>query len=128
MSKLRLILEFAGCALAILVGFAFSFLELRSLFAGDFSLMNNAASAFFTLLFKGLYFLGIVALAVAIIVFRIKHKDICFILFMASVGLFIGAFISIFHFEFIFAVVFMAITAILMSITTLGYFRKTNNE
>ena len=75
MNKLKSVLVFLGAGLAILVSFIFAFLELRSLFAGDFTLMNNSAMSFFVYLFKGLYFLSIIALAIFIIIFKVKNKD-----------------------------------------------------
>ena len=127
MNKLKSILVYSGASLAILVSFIFAFLELRSLFAGDFTLMNSGVAAFFTFLFKGLYFLSIIALAIFIIIFRVKHKEMCLVLFASSIALFIGAFISFAHFEYFVSLLLMLVTSFLVAITALGFFKKTNN-
>ena len=121
MRVLRSILTFAGVGLAFLVSFVFGFLEMRSIFAGDFALMNNQFISFLSYLFKGLYFWGISTLAVFIFIFTIKKKDICLVLFA-------GAFITFAHFEYFVTLIFIAITAILVAITAVGFFKKSPEQ
>ena len=128
MNKLKSILVFSGAGLAILVSFVFAFLELRSLFAGDFTLMNNSAMSFFSYLFKGLFFLSIIALAVFIIIFKVKNKEMCLVLFSCSIALLVGAFISLIHFEYFVSLLFILITGILVAIVAIGFFKKKEEK
>ena len=128
MSKLKSVLVYIGSGFAGLVGTIFGFLELRSVYAGDYNLMNVPPASYFSYAFKGLYFLGIVALAVLIIIFEAKKKEMCFALFALSIALLIGALISLLHFEYYISLAFVFVTGILVAITTIGFFKTPRQE
>ena len=124
MKTFKSILMYVGLSLTALIAFVFMFLEMRSLFAGDFTLMENELLGFLTYLFKGLYFLSIVALAVSILIFKIRSKKICIILFMSSIGLLIGSFITFIYFVYFISFVIVFINAILVAITSIEFLKK----
>ena len=124
MKLLKSILVYLGLGISMLLAFIFMFLEFRSLFAGDFTLMSNPTSSFFAILFRGLYFLSIIALAVFIILFRTHNKKICIILFAISIALFIGSLLSFIHFHLPVALAIVAINVIHVVITSIGFFKK----
>lgn len=119
---LRKILYFVGTGFASLIALIFAFVEIRCLFAGDFTLMNNPASSFFGYLFRGLFYLGIIALAVTLIIFKIKNKDINEILFFASIGLFVGSFVTFAFYDYYVTLIVIFITLILGFITSINIF------
>ena len=127
MNKLRAILTYIGASLAIVVGLIFAFLEFRSLLTGDFTLMNIPVASLFTYLCKGLYFASIIVLSVFVIIFTAKKKDICLVLFACSIALFIGAFITLIHFEYYVSLVIILVTAILVGVTASSFFKKKAN-
>ena len=124
MKAIKSVLVCLGLALAYLVALVFMFLELRSLLLGDFILMENAALSFLTYLFKGLYFASICALCIFIFLFRVRKKRICIVLFMMSIGLLIGAIVSLIHFVYYVSLVLIAINLILVAITSIGFFKR----
>ena len=124
MKIVKSILVYIGLVIASLVAIVFGFLQIRSLFAGDYSLMNNSTISFLGYLFRSLYFLSILALSIAIVVFRIKQKKICVILFMSSLALLVGAFLSFIHFEYFVSLVIIFACLILAVIASIGFFKK----
>ena len=124
MKIVKSILVYIGLVIASLIAIVFGFLQIRSLFAGDYSLMNNSTISFLGYLFRGLYFLSILALSIAIVVFRIKQKKICIILFMSSLALLVGAILSFIHFEYYVSLVVIFVCLILAIITLIGFFKK----
>ena len=124
MRVLKNIIFYIGVSLVILVALVFSFLEIRSIFAGDFTLMNNKAASFFAYFFKALFFLLLIAESVALIVYKAKKIKIDIILFMGSSGLLIGAFLTFAYFQFIVAFLLTVLTLILVMITSIGHFSK----
>ena len=128
MKILKSVLVYLGLSLASLIALIFAFLELRSLFAGDFLLFNNAFLGALAYFLRGLYYLLIIALCVFIVLFRTHHKKICIILFAASISLLIGAFITLMFYDYYISLVVILITAILVVITSLGFFKKEDQE
>ena len=124
MRIVKAILVYLGLAIASLVALVFAFVELRSLFAGDFLLMNSpflSASEYFL---RGLYFLLIITLCVFIVLFRVHHKKICIILFAAAISLLVGALLTLIFYEYFVSLVIILITLILVAITSVGFFKK----
>ena len=119
---LRKILYFVGTGFAALIALVFAFVEIRCLFAGDFTLMNNPASSFFGYMFRGIFYLGILALAIVLIVFKIRGKEINELLFLASIGLFIGSFITFIFYDYYVTLIVIFITLILGFITSINIF------
>ena len=128
MKILKIVLVYLGITIASIVGFLFTFLEWRSLFAGDFLLFNNAFLGALAYFLRGLYFLLIITLCVFIVLFRINHKKICIILFAASISLLIGAFLSLVFYDYYVSLVIIAVNAILVAITAIGFFKKEEQQ
>ena len=124
MKILKAVLVYLGLAIASLVALVFAFVELRSLFAGDFLLMNSPFLGALAYFLRGLYFLLIITLCVFIVLFRLNHKKICIILFASAITLFIGAFISLVFYDYYVSLVIILITSILVAITAIGFFKK----
>ena len=124
MKILKEVLIYLGISVALLVAFIFAFLEFRSLFAGDFLLFNKPFLGGLAYFLRGLYFLLIITLCVFIVLFRIHHKKICIILFAGSISLLIGAFLSLVFYDYYVSLVIILITAILVAITSIGFFKK----
>ena len=124
MRLVKSILVYLGLAIASLVALVFAFVELRSLFAGDFLLFNNPFLGALAYLLRGLYFLLIITLCVFIVLFRVHKKKICIILFAAAISLLIGAFLSLIFYDYYVSLVIIFITLILMAITSIGFFKK----
>ena len=124
MKILKAVLVYLGLAIVSLVALVFAFVELRSLFAGDFLLMNSPFLGALAYFLRGLYFLLIITLCVFIVLFRLNHKKICIILFASAIALFIGAFISLVFYDYYVSLVIILITSILVAITAIGFFKK----
>ena len=124
MKILKAVLVYLGLTIASLVALVFAFVELRSLFAGDFLLMNSPFLGALAYFLRGLYFLLIITLCVFIVLFRLNHKKICIILFASAITLFIGAFISLVFYDYYVSLVIILITSILVAITAIGFFKK----
>ena len=124
MKILKAVLVYLGLTIASLVALVFAFVELRSLFAGDFLLMNSPFLGALAYFLRGLYFLLIITLCVFIVLFRLNHKKICIILFASAIALFIGAFISLVFYDYYVSLVIILITSILVAITAIGFFKK----
>lgn len=124
MRIIKAILVYLGLAIAFLVALVFAFVELRSLFAGDFLLMNSPFLGALAYFLRGLYFLLIITLCVFIVLFRVHQKKICIILFAASISLLIGALLSLIFYEYFVSLVIVLITLILVAITSVGFFKK----
>lgn len=124
MRLVKSILVYLGVAIASLISLVFAFVELRSLFAGDFLILNNPFLGALAYLLRGLYFLLIIALCVFIILFRTHKKKICIILFGAAISLLIGALLSLIFYDYYISLVIIFITLILVAITAIGFFKK----
>ena len=124
MRILKNVLFYLGTGFVSLIAFLFSFIEIRSIFAGDFTLFNSAATGFFAYLFRGLFFLSTLAFAVVLIVYKAKHIKIDLFLFIISCGLLGGSFISFAFYHFIVGLAVVVINLILLIITALECFVK----
>ena len=124
MRTFKSVLLYIGLTLISIVASVFAFVELRSLFAGDFRLFNNAFLGGLSYFLRGLYFLLIFTLCVFIVLFRTHHKKICIILFASAVSLLIGALLSLMFYEYYVSLVLILITGILVIITSVGFFGK----
>jgi len=84
--------------LCSLVSFVFVFIELRSLFAGDFLLFNNPVLAALTYLFRALFFLSLVAFSIFLMVIYLKKKEMHYIYYLLAASLTFGSFFSLFFY------------------------------
>ena len=121
------ILSYIGLGLVVLIGLVFAFIELRSLFAGDFSLFNNPASAFFRYLFRGLYYLAIVGMAIVTIVTLIRKKETNVYLTVVSASLLISSGFTVIFYQFYFAIGVMVVCLILFGVNFAYLSKKVND-
>ena len=128
MRILERVLVYLGLALASIVALLFTFVEWRSLFAGDFLLFNSPFLGALSYFLRGLYFLFILALCVFIVLFRTHHKKICIILFAGAISLLIGAFLTLFFYDYYVSLVIILVTSILVAITAVGFFKKEDQQ
>ena len=128
MRILKAVLVYMGLTIASIVGFLFTFIEWRTLFAGDFRLFNNVFAGGLGYFLRGLYFFLIIVLCVFIVLFRTHNKKICIILFAVAVSLLIGAFLSLIFYDFMVSAVIIFATLILVVITSIGFFRKEEQQ
>ena len=128
MKIVKTILFYLGITVASLVALVFAFVELRSLFAGDFTLMHDGFAYLLGSIFRSLYFLSIIALGVFHILFRIKKKPVCIVLFALCISLLIGAFLSFIFYDYFITLAIIFINLILATITFIGFFKKEVTE
>ena len=128
MKILKAVLTYFGLVIASLIGMLFAFVELRSLFAGDFLLMNSPFLGALGYFLRGLYFLLIITLSVFIVLFRTHNKKICIILFAAAVSLLAGALLSLLFYDYFVSIVIIVASFILVAITSIGFFKKEEQK
>ena len=92
------IVSYTFLILVALVSLVFAFVELRSLFAGDFLLMNNAAMSFFAYLFRGLFFVSLCSYSVYLFIFFMKKKDLEFFNYLIAISLLIASLFTVFFY------------------------------
>ena len=61
-----------------LLSLVFAFVELRSLFAGDFTLFNSIALGFCQYLFRGLFFVSLSGYCIYLLVYFLRNKILGF--------------------------------------------------
>lgn len=118
------ILSFIGLGLTILFGFIFAFIELRTLFAGDYSLFNNPVLGFFAYFFRSVFFLGLIAESITLIIFISKKKEEFLSLLIISGGLFISAFMGLFFYAWFVAALIILISLFPVLISLLNFLKK----
>ena len=111
-------------AITIILSTVFAVIELRTFFAGDYRLFNNTVTGGLAYLSRGLYFLSIDALCIYIILFNVNKKPANIVLFSYSACLFVGALFSLLFYEYYVSLVFILLTAILLTITSVSFFEK----
>lgn len=128
MKKVVVILLCSSLVISALIGIIFGFIEFRSLFAGDFALMNNPAASFFSYLFRGLYFLTIII--TSILVFKsvcLKHKTSA-ILLSLSIALLASGFVTFIFYEFYFSLLILLACLFIFISALSNYLKKTKTE
>ena len=128
MKVVKTILFYLGVIFVSLVAILFAFVELRSLFAGDFILTNGVIVGFISYLYRGIYFLSILALAIFLVIYRKRKKKVDIVLFSVSIALLIGAIISFNFYDYFITLAIIFIDLILLLMTFLGYFKKERGE
>lgn len=122
MKTFRTILLYIGASFVALIALLLAFLEIRSIFAGDFTLMNNRAASFFAYLFRDLFYLGLLAEAIILMIFKGKRIKIDLSLFIVSVGLFGGGILTFIYYHFIVALAVTVVALIPVIITAIEHF------
>ena len=95
-------------SITILFSLVFAFIELRSLVAGDYSLMNNVTISFVTYLFRGLYFVILASFSIFLLGIYLKDKEVAFIYYLIGGCLLIGSiFIIAFYSTYVYFVIIL---------------------
>ena len=128
MKILKNVLVYVALSIVTIVSLVFAFVELRALFAGDHLLFNNAFIGGLAYLMRGLYYLFIIALCVFIVIFRIKHQKINLVLWLTSLSIFIGAFMTLAFYDYYISLVIIFVTSLPLLITSLGFFLKKEKD
>ena len=120
------ILSFVGLGIAILFSVVFAFIELRTLFAGDWSLFNSPVLGFFSYFFRSVFFLGMFSntLALAMYVGLKEERERYLTLLIIGVGLFVGSFMGLFFYASFVALIIIAISVIPLVISLLNFIKK----
>ena len=124
MNKLKSIAFYCGISLIVLISIIFAFVEIRPLFAGDFKLMNNPSMSFMTYLFRGQFYLGLVALASILLGFRSSKTKVNLIVFAFALGMFVGSCFCFFFYDFYIALVPVTLATILSVLAGHSFFKK----
>ena len=101
------ILFIIGVVIISLIAILFAFIELRSLFSLDFLLFNNPIAGFFAYLSRGLFYLSMLGLTIAIVVLHILKRKIHISLQILSFVIFIGSLLSFIFYDFSIALIVM---------------------
>ena len=122
------ILTYLGLALVSIVGLVFAFVELRSLFAGDFSLFNNPATAFVKYFFRGLYYLSLAGVSIVTIIYLIKRKETNVYLATFSAAILISSGFTVMFYVYYIAIAIVVMALILFGINYLYLPKKETND
>ena len=124
MRTLKNILIYIVMGLMGFIAIPFIFVELRNFFCFDFLYTNNPFTSGLAYFLRSIYFLLILVQSVFTILFIINNKKICIILFATQVSLFIGALLSLIHFEYYISLIIIFITLVQLIIISIGFFKK----
>lgn len=116
MKKVLSILGYIGLFLVSVLSLVFAFVEIRPLFAGDFTLMESPAMSFITYLFRGLFYLSILAFAIILTVKKIKKSPFALSTFIVSLLMLVGALFTFFFYDYYIALAVIGITVVLLAI------------
>ena len=102
--------------IASLLALVFAFIEIRSLVAGDFLLMNTPALSFIGYLFRFFYFLALCTFNISLLINIIQKKPLNFVfLFLIPFVLFSSLFSIFFYSTYVyFLVIFIALVPALV--------------
>ena len=105
-----------------LLSLVFAFVELRSLFAGDFTLFNSSALGFFQYLFRGLFFVSISGYCIYLFVYFLKNKILGFGHYVVAGALLVSSIFTIFFYVLYVYFACIALAAIPVIIVALRKF------
>ncbi len=81
-----------------LLSIVFAFVELRSLFAGDFALFNSVALGFCQYLFRGLFFVSLSGYCIYLLVYFLRNKILGFGHYVIAGALLVCSIFTIFFY------------------------------
>ena len=81
-----------------LVSLVFAFVELRSLFAGDFILFNSPALGLCQYLFRGLFFVSLSGYCIYLFIYFLRNKILGFGHYVVAGALFASSIFTIFFY------------------------------
>lgn len=120
------ICSFIFLGIIILISLIFSFLEIRALFALDFTLMNSAILGFMHYLSRGLYFLILASYSLISLIILLKNQKISFIYLIPGIALLFGSLFSLifYHFYVAYAIIGLNVLLNLFNVLNLVLFNK----
>lgn len=121
MRLFRNILAFFALGLSTIVSLAFTFVELRPIFAGDFNLMEDPGLSIAGYLFRAFFYILMVVNAVLIAINIIKGNKLDLFGLIFNAALVTVAFVSLIFYEW-----YVSLAVILLNVSTLliRIFRK----
>ena len=114
-------LSYFHLVLVSLVAIIFAFIEFRSIFAGDFTLMQNPTSSVVGYIGRGLFYLLMLTASIILFVNKINKKRTTFLLII-FVGCLFGLSFTLFAFYvFYIALVVVIVNFFMLMITALRF-------
>lgn len=102
--------------LFIIVSVALCFLEFRSVFAHDYSLMQNPSGSAVSYVARGVYFLMMLLASLSLFINKIIKKRTSIVLLITSIGLLALSIPLFFYYMFVIALVIAIINALVVVI------------
>ena len=119
--KILRILALAALALAGLVATIFTFIEFRSLFAGDFTLMQDPTSSAVGYICRGLFYLMMIGAAVTTFINYIINKKTQITLLVLSMALVLCSVFLFFFYMVAIALVVAVFNVLILLIANFGF-------
>ena len=116
------IISYFFLIVVVLLSLVFAFVELRSLFAGDFALFNSSALGFFQYLFRGLFFLFISGYCIYLFIYFLNNKILGFGHYVIAGALLVSSLFTIFFYVLNVYLACIALAAIPVIIVALRKF------
>ncbi len=92
------IVSYIFLVIVALLSLVFAFVELRSLFAGDFTLFNSMALGFCQYLFRGLFFVSLSGYCIYLLVYFLRNKILGFGHYVIAGALLVCSIFTIFFY------------------------------
>ena len=92
------IVSYVLLGLLALLAIVFAFIELRSLFAGDYQLMNNPKIAFTGYLFRGLFYLSMLIFILCLVMLFVMKKEPSFPHYTVGIVMLLSSIVTIFFY------------------------------
>ena len=122
------IFSYIGIFIVSILSIVFAFIEIRPLFYNDYSLMNNPALGFIKFLFRGLFYLLILSLAIYLLITLIRKKKMDLPVIIFSGALFISSLFTINFYVFYVYMVSIICSLILLIIALIPYLINLKNK
>ena len=119
--KFLRVLSYVGLGLAGLVAIAFSFIEFRSVFAGDFTLMQNPANSVIGYICRGIFYLLMIAAVVLAIINKVKKQKTQVVLLALTMSLTLCSVFLFFFYMIAIAIAVTVLNAIVLLIVNFDY-------
>lgn len=92
------IISYFFLVVVALLSLVFAFVELRSLFAGDFTLFNSVGLGFCQYLFRGLFFVSLSGYCIYLLVYFLRNKILGFGHYVIAGALLVCSIFTIFFY------------------------------
>lgn len=124
--KVFRIIAYVLLGLLALLSLVFTFIEIRSLCAGDYQLMNNPSLSFVGYLFRGLFYFSLMSYSLYLIFFFIMKKEPSFPHYMIAITMLISSIITVFFYVSSIYFIPIVIALLLCGIVTFRRFVVSN--